>query len=354
MTGLSIARRNKIKVLFGWYEEMGERLRTNLKYLRPKFEGGRAMQKRITLSVAVGILLLAGLQPGISAHQDNARQTEPLGVPILWEEPTNISTRDLFNGPGGEAMKPDLTRLTLIEEKASGARSQKMRVKDGSNREWQVKIGDEARAEVAASRLLWAVGYFTDTTYLVPSAQIEGKGSFKNLRFEARSKSIKRLTEWSWDDNPFLNAKELQGLRVLLALVDNWNLKNENNRILLIRDDESGRNELRYILSDFDIRLDRTLAGPSFWYQLDGKKKPAEAGFATSRNGFVDLNYLGSHKERLQGISVASANWIGGLLTRLSSQQLSDALRAGNFTSEESRAILVVLQSRISELTKLK
>ena len=38
---------------------------------------------------------------------------------------------------------------------------------------WRVKLGEEARPETAATRLLWALGYFADEAYLVPEMVVE-------------------------------------------------------------------------------------------------------------------------------------------------------------------------------------
>ena len=41
----------------------------------------------------------------------------PTGTPVFWQEPTDIASRNLLLGAGGEAMKPDVSRLTFIEQK---------------------------------------------------------------------------------------------------------------------------------------------------------------------------------------------------------------------------------------------
>ena len=137
----------------------------------------------------------------------------------------------------------------------------KYRVRDGSNREWVVKVGGEPRPETVAGRLVWAAGYYTDITWLEPRIEIEGVGVFENAKFEARSKGVKRLDEWLWDDNPFIGTTEFQALKVLLVLLDNWNLKNENNTILYTRGGEAEA-ELLYIISDFDTTSDKSGAAP--------------------------------------------------------------------------------------------
>src|SRR5205085_995648 len=81
------------------------------------------------------------------------------------------------------------------------------------------KVGKEEQSETAAVRLLWAVGYVTEINYLVPRVTIPGKGTFANVRFEARPKQIKRLEEWKWAKNPFVGTRAFQGLKVMMALL---------------------------------------------------------------------------------------------------------------------------------------
>jgi hypothetical protein len=155
-----------------------------------------------------------------------------------------------------------------------------------------------------------------------------------------------------WDDNPFAGTNELQGLKVLLALLDNWNLKNENNKILFVREDEAGRSELRYITSDFDLKLDKTGGSTSVWHMQPGK--PATSKFIDKvKDNLIDFGYSGKHKERLAGITIAQAKWIGSWLARLSDGQVRDALRAGDYSSDEIQFLEKSLRSRINELVHL-
>src|SRR5262245_53239002 len=157
------------------------------------------MSVRTKVHTLICLALTLVMSFSSSAFDDQAKKkniaTE--GTPVLWQEPTDLESRDLFLGPGGEAMKPDLSKVTFVEEEKGGY-STKYVVRDGAGHEWRVKIGKEAQSETAATRLLWAVGYFTDITYLAPQVHIEGKGDFQNARFEARPEGVKRLGEWKW------------------------------------------------------------------------------------------------------------------------------------------------------------
>ena len=302
-----------------------------------------------SLSVAVISLFLAAQA---QERPQDEKAKAPIGTPVLWREPSDIASRNLYLGPGGEAMKPDLNKVTFIEEKET-SRSAKFRVRDALGREWMVKVGGDAQAEVAASRIVWAVGYYTDVSYLVTRVEITGKGTFENARFEARSKGIKRLDEWMWDDNPFSGTNEFQGLKVLLALLDNWNLKNENTKVLFVREDEAARSELRYIISDFDVKFDKAESWPSVWHAPLVKSATAAKFIVKVKDNIIDFGYTGKHKERLAGITIAQAKWIGIWLARLSDGQLRDALRAGNYSPDEIQFLEKTLRSRINELIHL-
>ena len=197
------------------------------------------------------------------------------------------------------------------------------------------------------------MGYYTDVSYFVPRVEIAGKGIVEDARFEARSKGIKRLDEWMWDDNPFSDTNEFQGLKVLLVLLDNWNLKNENTKVLFVREDEAARSELRYIISDFDVKFDKTGSWPSVWHAPLVKSATAAKFIDKVKDNLIDFGYTGKHKERLAGITVAQAKWIGSWLERLSDVQLRDALRAGNYSPDEIQFLEKTLRSRINELIHL-
>ena len=301
---------------------------------------------------ALGIFVLLVSLPTIG-YQEKKKEL-PQGTPALWREPADLASRNLYLGPGGESMKPDLSKVTLIEEKESSAGTAKYRVRDGSNREWVVKVGGEVQAETAASRIVWAAGYYTDTTYLVPRAEIQGVGVVENAKFEARAKGIKRLDEWLWDDNPFVGTTELQSLKLLLVMLDNWNIKNENTEILYLRETEAGA-ALLYIISDVDMKNDKSGTEPSLWYKRGKSEESSKAKFVEKgKDGSLIFGYSGKHKERLANITVTHAKWLSGLLSRLSDQQIQDACRASNYSPEETQIIAKTIRARINELANLK
>jgi hypothetical protein len=313
------------------------------------------------------VFTLSQFAPAYAQKSKKNKKPAPTGTPVIWQEPTDLETRDLLAGPGGDEMKPDLTNVTFLKVEEGGY-SPKFRVRDGAGREWVAKMGSEAQSETAAVRLVWAVGYFTEVNYLVPCVQIQNapkprkevarceNGGFANVRFEARPKNIDRLDEWKWKENPFVNTKELQGLIILMALLNNWDIKDTNNKILYVQN-EQGENQLRYIISDLGATFGKTGNLPIFWRITRSRNKPED--FAKTR--FIDevkgdnvfFNYGGKAQDLFDDIRVDEARWIGSLLGRLSDQQISDAFRAANYTPEEIQILTEAVRSRIDELTAI-
>jgi len=313
--------------------------------------------KRIQLIAMVAIVGL-GLLPAILRAQKGGKSKEPKPIPadakaVLWQEPTDITSRDLFLGSGGESMKPDLSHVVFLKDETKSY-STKYRVRDGAGNEWVVKIGPEAQPETAAVRLVWAAGYYADTTYLVPHVVIEGKGAFDNVRFEARGHGEKRLDQrWDWDKNPFVGTKELQGLKVIMALMNNWDIQNHNNNVILVTDEASGQQVARYI--DTDLGASFAKEGKFLGHtRCRPDQYVADTKFIKGVDkGKVVFDYRGKNQHLLDDITVEQAKWITGILSQLSEQQIRDAFRAANYSPEEVEGLTRTVMARIGELQKL-
>src|SRR5262249_35011239 len=115
----------------------------------------------------------------------------------LWQEPRNLESRDLLLGPGGSALVPDPGTEYRFEKEDTTGHTGGYEVKDPQGRKWDVKIGDESRPEVVASRLLWAIGYHQPVTYFVPRWRMTGGPVDRPLpgRFRLES-DHKKEGEW--------------------------------------------------------------------------------------------------------------------------------------------------------------
>lgn len=286
---------------------------------------------------------------------------------VMWRNPVDIEKRDLYYGVGGKAGAPDpKAKYTFIKESSSGTQK-KIIVKDDRGREWTVKFGPEARPETSATRIVWAAGYHTDQDYFVEQARIDGAEVYdaRDVRFERRNDGYKEIGPWSWKDNPMEGTRELNGLKVLMGLVNNWDLKSDNNRI-----SREGKNGAAvYFVSDLGASFGRTgswlnkicfLADlpPDKWNASASKGDPKayndEPFIEKVKDGMVVINH-GRARGRsiLHDIPVADALWMGELLGRLSNKQLSDAFRAGGFEQGEIKIFVAALRERINELRGL-
>lgn len=308
-------------------------------------------------------LLLVTLVPAVWAQNKKKGKVQPTGTPVLWREPVDIAQRDLYRGPGGDEMKPDLSRVTFVEDRSHGY-SINYRVRDGKGKLWHAKLGKESQSETAAVRLMWGVGYMTEINYLVPCVHIqgapaprkkvercEGKG-FGNVKFEARPAGIKRLGSWKWAENRYKGTKEFQGMLVLMSLMNNWDLKDDNNEILYVPASMAGQDELHYIISDLGTTFGKT--GGFLSRNRNEPESYAKTKFVEGvEGGRVKFAYGGKNQGLFDNITVAEAKWIGTWLSRLSDQQLSEAFRAANYNPEEVSLLTQATRERINQLVNL-
>lgn len=310
-------------------------------------------RKLRTLILFALILSLTSLETGLAKSK---KKKEALtGTPILWIQPKDISSRDLYLGPGGTAMRPDLRRIEFIKEEKGGY-SKKFRVRDASGREWVAKVSKEAQSETSAVRLLWGVGYVTEVNYLVPRVTIPGKGTFTNVRFEARPERWDRSGEWKWNQNPFIGKPEFQGLKIMMALINNWDLKDSNNVIVKLRGNKD--DALYYMISDLGATFGHASTTPLFWRFTRSRNNPENYAksefFQKVKGDRVVLHFGGKNRGLMKGITVQDAQWMGSLLSQLSDQQLRDAFRAANYRPDQINLLARTVRERTNELLSLR
>jgi hypothetical protein len=341
--------------------------------------------RRTFLSAALmGILLC----PGFASDEASEKPA------VLWTAPSQIGTRDLFYGQGGQGHAPTATPFVFVEEDRDG-HSPKFVVKDRDGVLWKVKVGAEAQPEVVVTRFVWAVGYTTDEDYFLAAQQVENMppklsrggeyvssdGVVLNARWERMDR--KKKGDWKWKDNPFSNTRELNGLRVLMALFNNYDMKDSQNAVY---EDASER---QFVIADLGATLGQTGSrwpGKTIRGDMEhfGKTKFVSkitedyVNFAAPSwpmmYGIVPLpplpyNYLSAPVVlfgRQPAPNITAQRWIGkhvprkdvawmaGLLRQLTPAQIQDAFRAGGYSADEVAEFSRIIQSRLAELDTIE
>lgn len=329
--------------------------------------------RRRTLALALLVISCASMAPAQNPVKDSSS-----AAPAIWHDPGDIKSKDLLNGPGGEKHRPQLPVKFLKEDKHG--QNSKFDVEDADGMKWKAKLGIEAQPEVAATRLLWAIGYFTNDNYYVPNLEVKdlpahlhrgqghviSPGHLDGARLQRHARGEKKEDTWNWQHNPFVGTREFNGLRVMMVLLSNWDLKDENNAIFT---DNEGRQQ--YLVTDVGTAFG---ASGKHWTEAASKNNLSEYKkaklIAKIAPDYVDFNFprrppllhlfvpasyfrqvhmrwVGNHVPR------ADAKWLGGLLAQLTTDQILDAFRAGGYPSDKAAAFTKVVQSRIADLNQL-
>lgn len=342
-----------------------------------KYPRTRTLRLRLLLlSAILALCALPVAAQGLPSATGTAPKAPPkpkaTPKPIIWMDPGEVEKLDLVGGIAGrdKAPKPP---LTFIEENLKGT-NPKIKVKDSTGVEWGMKWGSEVNSETFATRLLWAVGYFVEPAYFVPSGVVEGvtgltraksyvkpDGSFTNARFERqRDKGVKKLDEdqsWSWVDNPFVGSKELAGLRIMVMLASNWDNKD-------LRDVKRGSNtaifqskdEARYLVTDWGGSMGKwgNFLSREKW-DCRGYQSQTKNFVKRSRNGIVEFGYTGQHtSDFAKDIKVSDVQWLMQYLGRITDEQIREALEASGATADEQTCFTAAIRERINQLQAVK
>jgi len=349
------------------------------------FERRSAFQTGISKKLQILTVLVASV-PGCYAAGKTTNNDAPAsataettGTAMLWRQPTDIASRDLLNGAGGRAHAPKSTTFTFIKEDLDGT-APKFVVKDDDGVKWKVKLGAEAKPETAATRFLWAAGYFADEDYFLPTLRITElptrlhrgqklvgpEGTIHNARLKRELPDGAKGGAWPWKHAPFAGTREYNGLRVLMAVINNWDLKDVNNGIYqnadkeqvyavhdvgasfgttgVVRNLNNARGNLkaydhsRFITKTTSKKVNFATPGrPTFWLVFNPPRYFMR----------LSLRSIGHNVPR------ADAKWMGDLLGGLSPQQIRDAFRGAGYSPEEVEGFARTVEGRIAALRAL-
>jgi hypothetical protein len=233
------------------------------------------------------------------------------------------------------------------------------------------------RSENFAVRLVWACGYFAETTYFVGAGRIENArdlqrakacvaadGAFADARFELDDPQVRKHFEehsWAWNDNPFVGTPQLHGLKVLVMLLSDWDTKDRrdvargSNTAIFEHPAGRWRREARYLITDWGGSMGRwggTIVTRGRW-DPDGFEAQTPEFVVGVDEAMVRFGYAGQRTADVAaGISVGDVRWLGGYLARLTDRQILDALAASGASRDEAARFTRAIRSRIDQLLR--
>jgi hypothetical protein len=312
-----------------------------------------------------------------SGHEHKRPVIPDDGDNVLWMDPGDSSSVDFEFGAGGSARRPQ-PPYRFVSEDDSGT-SAKINVKDDRGVSWNIKFGEEANPSTFCTRLVWACGYFVPTEYFVERGRIEGThglvrakdyvsqdGAFVNGRFQLRSDSPRYLPGqgWTWVHNPFVGTHELQGLKILMLLVSNWDTKDArdfvtvpdkglqmDSNLVIFADDSTGQRRYLYSNDDWGAAMGR-------WGNFFARSKWDCLGFAEQTphlaklldDGTIEWGFHGKHWKDITDIKVSDVQWLLHYLGRITDEQIRRGLVASGATSQQTGCYTRALRQRIQQL----
>ena len=292
---------------------------------------------------------------------------------VLWRDPGDISARDLAAGPGQPPQPP----FQFTEEHDTGSQPC-VSVRDASGREWRVKWGHEVRTETFGTRLAWALGYFAEQTHFIPEGEIHGardlrrarvciddERRFTEGRFELSEAGVAKHFDahsWAWNDNPFVGTRELNGLKILMMLVSNWDNKDVrdvargSNTAIFEHRLSDGTIEARYLIIDWGASLGAWGSNVVQRGRWDARAYAEQSeSFITGVDGDnVQFGYQGQRTADLtEHITRDDVRWFYRLAGQLSDEQLRDGFLASGATPDEAGYFTAALRARIEKLREV-
>ena len=329
----------------------------------------------VVIAIAFSFPVYAYQGPQASAFNEAVSTTVPTSA--LWRDRGNIGSLDLVNGAGGKTHQPT-GKFTFVKEDRGGSQP-KFEIVDEQGVQWKAKLGDESKAETAATRLLWAAGYYTDEDYYVAELRVENMpklsrgsefvsadGVVRGVRLEREVKGQKKTGNWSWSNPPLEGTKEMNGLRIMMALMNNWDVKTINNAVYEVPGEEP-----KYAVSDLGatfgstgglgtMRRNKSRLDDYSESKFIDETAPEEVNLTLKSRPIFLLAISPFHYFKLAGrakvaqdIPRADAKWLGQLLGQLSAEQIRDCFRGAGYSPVEVEGFAKVVQGRIADLNQL-
>jgi hypothetical protein len=314
--------------------------------------GGRLGFLAIFLSVSAA-LAYSGSR---DTHSNEQLQIEK----VLWVEPGEPGVFDFQFGVGGEDRLPQPPFRFLNEDLSRT--TDKINVIDDRGTKWNVKWGSEVGPSTFCTRLLRACGYFAATEYFLPAGRIEGAhdltrskkrvkgdGRFVNARFQLRAEWPKYLQEehWKLSENPFVGSRELQGLKIFILLLSNWDNRPSNFGIFEQRDADQARD--LYLHTDWGAALG---GWGNFFTRSKGRCKDFTRQTSDFVKGVKDGTVVWGFGN-IDDIGVNDVRWLLQYLGKITDEQLRSGLSASGESPTDTECYTRALRQRIEQLERI-
>jgi hypothetical protein len=192
---------------------------------------------------------------------------------------------------------------------------------------------------------------------------VSADGIVRGARLERKRPPHAKVGDWDWFENPLVGTQELNGLRVMMSLLNSWDLKRINNAIYVVG------GERHYTVSDLGgtfgktgDAMSRTKGVPKDYEDSTflARVTPSVIDFVLhSRPHFLAVVDVMNYRERTRmeqitkGIPRADVQWLARRLSPLTGAQIRDGFRAAGFGGADLETLTRVMRRRIADLGAL-
>ena len=281
------------------------------------------------------------------------------------------AAQSLWHAPAKVEIAAPKPPFTFLREDSSGTQP-KLFAKDANGATWNVKFGYEVHNESFCWRIVTACGYFAEPSFYIAEGQFEGyrplarhsdsvraDGHFTAGRFQYRDPELKFLESrnWRWDRPPFAGTKELNGLKILIMLLSNWD--NKDARVgrggpNTAEFDKGGKRIAAF--TDWGSGMGRWGSQPgtnSNWNCADFTAQTPEFVKGVE-HGSVVFGWEGAINDGFRtGIPPAHVAWLMGYLGKLSDVNLRAGLKAAGGSEGDVDCFARALRARIEQLGRV-
>ena len=312
--------------------------------------------------VAAGILT----SPAVVRAQgeDKPLQSPSANSQKIWEDRGPIQQLDLYWANGSPERVP-VGPFTFVAEDPNGT-NPKAQVRDTNGVLWGVKWAEEKQAEVAASRLAWAMGLRVDETYYVETGTIVFPGGQQptfqrigsyidkqgNLKSAARFKrwvpgQISK-GEWPFGEIPLMAEGGYSVLVLMDVIMANWDAKDSNTRLLSVPE-TTGTTDW-YMIGDYGACFGK-MGGRTSHSKYRLKDFVGNPPVIRSISGeTVYLDYHGRSASAHESVPLEGARFFANRAAALTLAQVEDAFRAAHASEAELHGFAQAVYDRIREV----